>query len=161
MDHSHRLPKWINDVERKLAVTNLFQPRWSLSLKGTVYTVHFGWFNRVDQRGGPVSTLLKISTDSRPFPSEPGPQLRPRQASLWTTLPAAMLQQLPQKLIEILLFRKQEVSFKSCSLRGDRAQRNFLGHTAASGYDFPTFRELTTSPSSGCAGGLILPRLHR
>ena len=25
-----------------------------LPLKGTVYTVHFGWFNRVDQPGGPV-----------------------------------------------------------------------------------------------------------
>jgi len=30
------------------------QPRWSLPSKGTVYTVHFGWFNRVDQPGGPV-----------------------------------------------------------------------------------------------------------
>ena len=26
----------------------LIQPCWSLPLKGTVYTVHFGWFNRVD-----------------------------------------------------------------------------------------------------------------
>jgi hypothetical protein len=32
-------PKWINDVERKLAAANLFtrQPRWSLLLKGTVH----------------------------------------------------------------------------------------------------------------------------
>jgi len=28
------------------------QPLRSLPLKGTVYTVHFGWFNRVDQPGG-------------------------------------------------------------------------------------------------------------
>ena len=43
-------PKWIDDVERKLAIANLFirQPRWSLPLKGTVCTVHLGWFNRVD-----------------------------------------------------------------------------------------------------------------
>ena len=48
--------KLINDVERKLAIANLFtrQPRWSLPLKGTVYTVHSGWFNCVDQLGGPV-----------------------------------------------------------------------------------------------------------
>jgi hypothetical protein len=33
-------------------------------------------------------------------------------------------------------------------------------NAAASGCDgFPTFRELTPSPSSGCAGGLVAPRL--
>ena len=42
--------------------------------------------------------------------------------------------------------------YKPCSLRGDRIQWNFPGLTAASGCEgFLTFRELTTSPSSGCA----------
>ena len=39
-------------------------------------------------------------------------------------------------------------------------QRNFLGHTATSGCEgFPAFRELTLSPSSGCAGGLVATKL--
>jgi hypothetical protein len=41
-----------------------------------------------------------------------------------------------------------------------RIQRHFLGQTAASGCEgFPTFRELTSSPSSGCVGGLVAPKL--
>jgi hypothetical protein len=37
-------------------------------------------------------------------------------------------------------------------------QRNFLGHTAATGCEsFISFHELTLSPSSGCAGGLVAP----
>jgi hypothetical protein len=44
------------------------------------------------------------------------------------------------------------------SFRGNRIQWDFLiRQTAASGCKgFPTFRELTPSPSSGCAGGLVL-----
>jgi len=39
-------------------------------------------------------------------------------------------------------------------------QRNFLWPTTALGCKvFPTFRELTPSPYSGCAGGLIAPKL--
>jgi len=38
-------------------------------------------------------------------------------------------------------------------------QLNFLGQTAASRCEvFPTFRQLTPSPSSGCAGGLVAPK---
>ena len=37
---------------------------------------------------------------------------------------------------------------------------NFLGQTAAPGSEgLPNFRELTPSPSSGCAGGLVAPKL--
>ena len=37
-------------------------------------------------------------------------------------------------------------------------QRNFFVQTAASGCEgFTSFRELTLSPSSGCAGGLVAP----
>ena len=37
---------------------------------------------------------------------------------------------------------------------------NFLWQTAASGIEgFPNFRELTPSPSLGCAGGLVAPKL--
>jgi hypothetical protein len=49
---------------------------------------------------------------------------------------------------------------KSWSFRGNRIQWNFLRHTAVSGCEgFPTIRELTPSPSSGCAGGLVVPKL--
>ena len=48
--------------------------------------------------------------------------------------------------------------YKSWSFRGFRIQRNFLGQTAVSGCEvFPAFWELTPSPSSGCAGGLVEP----
>jgi len=49
---------------------------------------------------------------------------------------------------------------KSWSFRGDRIQWNFLWQTAASGCEgFPTIRELTPSPSSGCVGGLVVQKL--
>jgi len=39
-------------------------------------------------------------------------------------------------------------------------QQNFLGQTAASRCDgFLTFQGLTLSPSSGCVGGLVEPKL--
>jgi hypothetical protein len=39
-------------------------------------------------------------------------------------------------------------------------QRNVLGQTVASGCEgFPTFRELTLYPSSGCDSGLVAPKL--
>jgi hypothetical protein len=42
--------------------------------------------------------------------------------------------------------------FTSCSFRGDRIQRNFLGQTAGTRREgFPTFREITAFPSSECA----------
>jgi len=47
------------------------------------------------------------------------------------------------------------------SFRSNRIQWNFLGQIAASGHEgFPTFRDLTPSQSSGCAGGLVAPRLR-
>jgi len=47
---------------------------------------------------------------------------------------------------------------KAWSFRGDRIQWNCLVQTAASGFEvFPTFRDLT--PSSGCAGGFLTPKL--
>jgi hypothetical protein len=48
----------------------------------------------------------------------------------------------------------------SCSICGGRIQSNILGPTAGSRCGgFPTFRALTPSPSSGCAGGFIEPKL--
>ena len=39
-------------------------------------------------------------------------------------------------------------------------QLNFLRQTAALRYEvFPTFQELILSPYSGCAGGLVEPKL--
>ena len=50
---------------------------------------------------------------------------------------------------------------KSCSLRDERIQWNFLGHAAAPGCEgLRTCRDLTPSPSSRCAGGLIASRLR-
>ena len=46
------------------------------------------------------------------------------------------------------------------SFSSDRIQWSFLGQTATSSYDvFPIFRELTTPPSSGCAGSLVAQKL--
>jgi hypothetical protein len=46
------------------------------------------------------------------------------------------------------------------SFHGGRIQCNVLGQTAVSGLvGFPTFRDLTPSPSSGYAGGFAAPKL--
>jgi hypothetical protein len=49
---------------------------------------------------------------------------------------------------------------KAGIFRDDEIQCNFLGWTTAWGCKgFPTFRELTPSPSLGCAGDLVAPKL--
>ena len=50
----------------------------------------------------------------------------------------------------------------SCVISGNifSLQLSFLWQTAASGCEgFPTFRELSSSPFSGCTGGLVAPKL--
>jgi hypothetical protein len=52
------------------------------------------------------------------------------------------------------------IKHKPWSFRGDRSQWIFFGQAAASRCEVsPTFRELTPSPFSGCAGGLFEPKL--
>ena len=55
---------------------------------------------------------------------------------------------------------KNLLRYESWNFRGDRIQLNFLGQTAASRCEgFPTFRQPSTSPSSECVGGLVVPKL--
>ena len=55
---------------------------------------------------------------------------------------------------------QKEIHGKGLSPQQHYIQWNFLGQSAVSRCEgFPTFRELTPSSSSGCAGGLVAPKL--
>jgi hypothetical protein len=62
--------------------------------------------------------------------------------------------------IQISLKSDKNNGYKSWTFCGGRIQLNFLGQIAASRYEgFPTFRNVTSSPSSGYVGGLVAPKL--
>jgi len=60
---------------------------------------------------------------------------------------------------KMILIVAKHSGYKSWSFREDRIKLTFLGQAAALGCEgFATFQELTPSPSSGCAGGLVAPK---
>jgi len=63
-------------------------------------------------------------------------------------------------LVQLYTFASDCECYWSWSFRGERSKWNFLGQTVASRcVVFSTFRELIPYPSSGCAGGLVTPKL--
>ena len=80
---------------------------------------------------------------SNPVPSQP------------TQKPINRLSNQPRNSTNVTTKRINERTNKQNSVN----QRNFLGQRDASGCEgFPPFREVTPSPSSGCAGGMVAPK---